>query len=313
MFRFIFVFLFFIFFNNVCISFSKNSFYFGVEGSSVRNYFEIDLLPVNFMSCNLLFLDKYKNDKNILNQKTFNVTKYFLNYLKEIKTSDFSFIKGGSFFIGYQINDYLSLNFGKGYFFYDINIRMNNFNELFKNQLIKNSIGKYRCSSECKWVDLFKFFEIEKKLFFLFSFGFDFSETEFKFFSNEIYDSYKISVIEQKKFNIKVFDSYNLSKKKKITENDLKNHTILYKKNKKIDLKEKNINCYKICLDHLLGMNFSSNRKGIRIGFGTSLVITSNLCINFLFKYHFFINNFNNIKILSEKSISTNFNFVYKI
>ena len=36
-----------------------------------------------------------------------NVTKHFLNYLKEIDISDFSFMSGFSCFIGYKINEYL--------------------------------------------------------------------------------------------------------------------------------------------------------------------------------------------------------------
>ncbi|QQG46823.1 MAG: hypothetical protein HYZ30_01875 [Candidatus Azosocius agrarius] len=317
MLRFFFLFSLFLSFNSNCMSVSKSLFYFGVEGSSVKNYFEIDLLPINFSTNNLLFLKKDKNENNkiILKEKMINVTKHFLSYLKEIKTSDFVFVNGISFFIGYKINNFLSINFGRGVFVNTLEIKVNNFNELFKNQLIDNYIGKYRYSYNSKWIDIFKFFLIEKKLCLLFSFGFEYSKSKFDFLSNKIYKSYKNDFIKEKNFDIKKFNFFNLLKKKKNEKDILMPYTLSYKKNKQVNLIKENvdINYSKIYMDHLLGLNFISNRKGFRLGVGFKCIISSNIYMNFIFRYHIFVDNYKYIKVLNRNLISTSFSVVYKL
>lgn len=426
-----FIVLFLMFCSQNCMSLSKQAFYFGFEGNSIKNYFEIDLLPINLINYNTSYLKEfynpschndidyrtymtivnkanlpdfynrfdyytnpnyyntsnYYNDpkykKILLRKKMLHVTKHFFNYLQDIKTDDFVYINGLSAFIGYQVNEYLSINFGKTYGSSCVDVKINKFNEFFKNKLINKCIGQYRYNYESTWLDLFKFFSIEKKLFLLFSFGIEFAKSKFTFFSNDGYENYNPEFIKKNKFNLKNVDKYNISnnengiikkynvnfknvnkynilnnenniKKKNnlnlknvhrpnISNNknsvikknnfNLKNankynisnnkksikkkyipYTFKYKKNNEINIvKEVSDFSYsKICRNHLLGINFSSNRKGVRFGFGIKGMISSCLYVNLLFRNHFFISDYKHINFLSGKLLSTSIGIVYK-
>ncbi|MDP2762893.1 MAG: hypothetical protein Q8O27_00010, partial [Enterobacteriaceae bacterium] len=81
-----------------------------------------------------------------------------------------------------------------------------------------------------------------------------------------------------------------------------------------INVVKENLDVYysKVYMDHLLGVNLSSNKKGFRIGCGIKCILTSRLYMNFIFRYHIFINDYKHIKFLNKNLIDTGFQFIYK-
>ena len=262
MFKYFLFFLILIIYSNNCMSFSKSSYLFGFECSSIKNYFEIDLLPINLSNYNSFFLNKYKNadEKELLLQKKIlNITKHFLCYLKEIKTDNFTFINGFSFYFGYDFNKKVSIIIGKTYSFFDINVNIDHFNEFFRNNMFNSLIGSYRYSYKSDWIDLLK------------------------------------------------------NKKNDILNKNFFPYTFSYKKNNAIILKKENldINYSKICLDHIIGTKFFSNRKGFRFGFGIKNMLTSKLSLNIIFRYHLFFSDYKYIKFLNKNLLTTSIGIIY--
>lgn len=307
----------FVFFccNNVYGSFYKMPFVFGIECNSIKNYFEIDLLPVNLIDYGSLFLNKYKNnEKNLCRQKMLNVTKHFLNYLKEINVKDFSFVNGFSYFIGYKIDEYLSFSVGKTYGVCSIDIKICDFNEIFKNSFINGVIGQCKYSYESTWLDFVKTLLIEKSFFILLSFGFEIIESSFNFLSDKNYEFYNNIFLNDKNFNMKKFEN-NFSYEKKYNFENKKfiPYTFAYKKNEEqyFDKKSYDMSCSKICMNKLLKNKFFAKKKCIRFGFGVKSIINSKLHLNISLRYHFFIKNYNYIKFFNTNALSTNLSFVY--
>ena len=91
-------------------------------------------------------------------------------------------------------------------------------------------------------------------------------------------------------------------------------YTFLFKKDKKANIVKKSLNVdySKVYMDHLLGLNLFSDRVGFRFGFGVKCIVTSKMHVNFLIRYHIFMDEYRYIKFLDKNLVSTGLNFVCK-